>query len=174
MQTVTTFFSRLSVMGLDVPLIAFIVYILTNILKKFVSSKNNNFIVLMPFVLGVISYFIYSKFILCSFSFDDLFNNGLRTGGIATLYYAIIKQVFSNKSNISKIISNILKGIVSPNSIETTTKNILKELNFGQDNELCSQAIYNIIAGNTSISEQECSALTSIVIKAFEETQTKK
>ena len=174
MQTVTTFFSQLSVMGLDVPLIALLIYILTNILKKFVPSNHNNVIVLMPFALGVISYFFYSKFLICSFSFDDLFNKGLRIGGIATLYYAIVKQLFSSKANVSKIIGNILKGIVSPNSIEKTTKNILKELNFGQDNELSSQAIYNIIAGNASISEAECNALTSIVIKAFEETKTKK
>lgn len=173
MQTVTTFFSQLSVMGLDVPLIALIVFILTNILKKFVPASHNNFIVLLPFVLGILFNFLYSKFILCDFSFDELFNVGLRIGGVATLYYAIIKQLFSNSSNVSKIISNILKGIVSPNSIEKTTKNILKELNFGQDNELCAQAIYNIIAGNTSISENECNALTSIVIKAFEETKTK-
>ncbi|MBQ9782490.1 MAG: hypothetical protein IJW26_04855, partial [Clostridia bacterium] len=116
MQTVTTFFSRLSVMGLDVPLIALIIYILTNIIKKFVPSNHANIIVLMPFIFGIISYFLYSKFLINSFTVDDLFNKGLRIGGIATLYYAIIKQLFSSKANLSKIISNILKGIVSPNS----------------------------------------------------------
>ncbi len=174
MQAVTTFFSQLSVMGLDIPLIALIVFILTNILKKFVPTTHNNLIVLMPFVLGIIFYFLYTKIILLSFSLDDLFSKGLRVGGIATLYYAIIKQLFSGKANISKIISNILKGIISPTTIEKTTKNILKELNFGQDNEVSSQAVYNIIAGNASISEDECNALTSIIIKAFEETKNKK
>ena len=174
MQTITNIFSQLSVMGLDIPFIALIVFILTNILKKFVPTSRSSIIVLIPFVLGIIFHFLYSKFIIFSFSFDDLLNKGLKIGGIATLYYAIVKQLFSGKANISKIISNILKGIVSPTSIEKTTKSILKELNLGQDNELSSEAIFNIIAGNASISESECNALTSIVMKAFEETKTKK
>lgn len=174
MQTITNFFGHLSVMGLDIPFIALIVYILTNILKKFVPSSRSNVIILIPFVLGVIFYFLYSKFIVCLFTFDDLLNKGLKIGGIATLYYAIAKQLFSNKANVSKIISNILKGIVSPTTIEKTTKSILKELNLGQDSQISADAIYNIIAGNASISESECNALTSIVIKAFEETKTKK
>lgn len=174
MQTITNFFGHLSVMGLDIPFIALIVYILTNILKKFVPSSRSNVIILIPFVLGVIFYFLYSKFIVCLFTFDDLLNKGLKIGGIATLYYAIAKQLFSNKANVSKIISNILKGIVSPTTIEKTTKSILKELNLGQDSQISADAIYNIIAGNASISESECNALTSILIKAFEETKTKK
>ena len=174
MQTITNFFGHLSVMGLDIPFIALIVYILTNILKKFVPSSRSNVIILIPFVLGVIFYFLYSKFIVFVFTFDDLLNKGLKIGGIATLYYAIAKQLFSNKANVSKIISNILKGIVSPTTIEKTTKSILKELNLGQDSQISADAIYNIIAGNASISESECNALTSIVIKAFEETKTKK
>ncbi len=174
MQTITNFFGHLSVMGLDIPFIALIVYILTNILKKFVPSSRSNVIILIPFVLGVVFYFLYGKFIVCTFSFDDLLNKGLKIGGIATLYYAIVKQLFSGKANVSKIISNILKGIVSPTTIEKTTKSILKELNLGQDSQISTDAIYNIIAGNASISESECNALTSIVIKAFEETKTKK
>ena len=61
MQTITNIFSQLSVMGLDIPFIALIVFILTNILKKFVPTSRSSIIVLIPFVLGIIFCFPIGK-----------------------------------------------------------------------------------------------------------------
>lgn len=160
--------------GLDIPILAFIVFILTNILKKIIPSIKSGLVAITPFVLGVLLYLTLGFFVIKTYTFTNCLYSGLRVGGIATLYYAIFKQVFLKSENISKIISNILKGIVSSSSISKTTENILKELKLGEDSATTAKAIYNVLAGSTSLSDLECNAITSLVIKAFTENQTKK
>ena len=160
--------------GLDIPIIAFIIFILTNILKKVIPSIKNHFVAITPFVLGIIVYLLLGVFVIKTNDLTTSLYYGLRAGGIATLYYAIFKQLFLKNENISTIISNILKGIVSASSISKTTENILKELKLGEDSTVTAKAIYNILAGSTSLSDLECNAVTSLVIKAFTEKQTKK
>ena len=166
--------SRILESGLDLYLIAFIIFILTNIIKKFIPTKSNNVIVLIPFMLGVSFYVIAYYFLLNTCTLQESIKTGLRVGGVSTLYYAIIKQLSSKNSNLSKNISNILKGIVSPATIKKTTETILKQLNLGDDPSKASEAIYNIIANSSSVTENECNALTSIVINAFEDLKNKK
>ena len=120
----------------------------------------------MPFVIGIILSFVYSYFILELLDTVFIVEKGVESGGIATLIYAILKQVFKS-DNLEKAVSSLLEGIMNSSALKTVSQSIVKNYSSSKTVEENSQIISKLIAQNTSVSENECSAITSIIIKTL-------
>lgn len=147
-------------------IIAFITYIITEIVKKFLPEKYRNLTSIIPFLLSTLIYGAFGYFYKGLTDILLLLTGGIQTGGLATFIYALLKQIFKNK-DVKSVIGDILKGILTYGSAKSVAKDIVKnysEANTLEDNK---KLISSTIASSTSISQAECDAITSIIIKAM-------
>ena len=127
-------------LNLNLFLNAFVVFLLTNLIKPIIPKSLKKKICLFPFIIGI----------------------GL--GGLATLIYAIFKQMLKG-NNLEKNISTILEGIMSSSTLKNVSQSIIKNYSQSKSNEENLQTVSQLIAENTSISESECKAVSGIILK---------
>ena len=147
-------------------IIAFITYIATEIIKKFLPEKNRNLTSIIPFLLSTVIYGLFGYFYKGISEIVALLTGGVQAGGLATFIYALLKQLFKNK-DIKSVISDILKGILTYSSTKSVAKDIVKNYSETNSVEENKKIISSTIASATSISQAECDAITSIIIKAM-------
>ncbi len=150
----------------DILTLAFLTFIITNVIKKFIPDKLENKVGLIPFVLGIIFAGIYSLIVYKSFDLFSVFKKGVAVGGVATFIYAFIKQLLK-KDNLEKNITNILYGIIDSGSLKTAVKQIIK--NYSSDNTDLdnSDIISSVIQESTNFSKEECNTISDIIINAL-------
>lgn len=145
---------------------AFVVFLITNLLKPMIPKSLKKKICLLPFVIGVLLSFVYFYFIIKTKNFEKILESGVQLGGIATLIYAIIKQMLKG-NNLEKSISNLLEGIINSSALKNVSQNIIQSFSQSKSMEENSKAIFSLIAESTSISENECIAITNIILKTL-------
>lgn len=150
-------------------ILAGVTYLLTSVLKKIIPYKNKKIIHIVPFIIGILLFFCYAFFLLNSKDLLFIFKKGLSIGGIATFYYAIVKQLSKN-GTLKSTVSDILKGILKSSSVSSVASKIIKKYSSNNSNQQNHEAVSTIIAQNTSISQQECTAITDIILKEMENT----
>ncbi len=146
--------------------VAFIVYILTNILKKVLPENKKLKTVIIPFILGVILYSVYGLIFIKGISFVALLQGGVEVGGVATLIYAIISQTLKSGS-IEKTITKILKGVLTNSPIKNIVADIIDGYSEDNTHEQNANSILMLLVSNTSLTEEECKTITDIIMKAF-------
>lgn len=147
-------------------ILAFITFLLTQIIKKFIPEKHRNLTSIIPFLLATLLYFAFGYFYKGITDIVALITGGVQSGGLATFFYAIIKQLSKNK-DLKSVISDILKGILTYGSTKAVANDIVKNYSTSNTMEENKKIISSTIASSTSISQAECDAITSIIIKAM-------
>ncbi len=145
---------------------AFVVFLITNLIKPIIPTSLKKKICLLPFLIGIALSFIYFYFAKKSQNFEEILEKGIQLGGIATLIYAIIKQMLKG-NNLEKSISTLLEGIISSSSLKSVSQSIIQNFSQSKSNDENAKAISNLIAESTSISESECKAITGIILKTL-------
>ncbi len=159
--------------NLETLILAFITYLITSVVKKLLPYNAKKVVSIMPFILGVLLFFIYAYFLLKCTDYLYAVKQGLQVGGVATFYYAVIKQL-SKSGNLKSTVSDILKGILKTKSISSVASTILNTYSSKNSDEQNRQKIAEIIASNTSISQSECQTITGIVLKEITNANVKK
>ena len=146
--------------------LAFVVFVITNIIKKVLPSSTKLKTVIIPFMLGVILYSVFGLIFLEQTNPLNLLKKGVEVGGVATLIFALYTQALNN-GGIEKTLTKILKGVLT----NSPTKNIVADIIDGYSEDKTHEENANIIlmllATNTSMSEEECKTITEIIMKAF-------
>ena len=163
-QTIITFLQKYS---LDVIILSSIITVLTNLVKKVLPEKLNDFKGYLPFLLGVIFYAVYSVFSPINFSVYFVISRGVQSGGVATLIYAFSKHVSKSKGDVTGAISDVLKGILSSNSISGVAKIISKLFSTQIPEEEMLGKIETILQENTEISGEVLTAVAKLITKTL-------
>ena len=86
-QIIISFLQKYSI---DVLILSAIITLITNVIKRILPENLSNFKGYIPFVLGIIFYFIYSFFIIGNISVFNVVCRGVQSGGVATLIYLVL------------------------------------------------------------------------------------
>ena len=146
--------------------LAFIVYILTNVLKKVLPENKKLKTVIIPFILGIILHSIFGLIFLKERSFISLLQGGVEVGGVATLIYAILTQTIKS-GGIEKTLTKILKGVLTNSPVKNIVADIIDGYSEENTHEENAKSITMLLVSNTSLTEEECKAITDIIMKAF-------
>lgn len=166
MSDIQTVFTFLQKYGVEIIAIGVLVCLLTSLIKKITPKSIKNFIGLMPFILGVLLYALYSIF-LSGVTFYDVFNKGIQTGAVATLIYAFSKQIKVSGSDIKKCVSELLSGILSSKTISEVVKVIKKHCTSNLTEEEQLSKINEILSGYKDIPEDVKDVLAKLVLKTL-------
>ena len=158
--------------NLETLIFAFVTYLITCVIKKILPYNAKKIIPITPFILGVLEYFAYAYFLTKCTDYLYIFKTGLQIGGVATFYYAIIKQL-SKSGNLQSTVSDILKGILKNKSVTTVASKILNSYSSKNSDEQNKAKIIEIIAQSTSISQTECEAITGLIFKEISSANKK-
>ena len=131
--------------NLETLIFAFVTYLITCVIKKILPYNAKKIIPITPFILGVLEYFAYAYFLTKCTDYLYIFKTGLQIGGVATFYYAIIKQL-SKSGNLQSTVSDILKGILK-------NKSVVNRKRFYRNNsDILEQFLFE--SGNISVVSQ--------------------
>lgn len=144
--------------------LAFVTFLLTCAVKKLVPYTAKKVIPIIPFIVGTILYFTYAYLLLKCTNYLYILKKGLQIGGVATFYYAVIKQLSKN-GNLKSAVADILKGILKTKPVSTVASKIISSYSTNNSDEQNREKIAEIIAQNTSISQNECQTITGIILK---------
>lgn len=156
----------LQMVSVDVLALAFITFILTNIIKKFIPETLKHKIAIIPFVLGIIVSAIFSLIVDKNFDFLFIIKKGVQVGGVSTFIYAFIKQLLK-KDTLEKHITKILNGILQGNTLKTAVKAILDSCSKDNEFTLNTDIVSKVIKENTNYSEDACKTISEIIINAL-------
>ncbi len=145
---------------------ALTVYIITHFIKKILPQNKTLKTVIIPFILGIILYSIFGIIFLKGTSALSLIQSGVEIGGMATLIYAIITQTINNGS-LEKTLTKILKGVLTNSPTKNIVADIIDGYSENNTHEENANSILMLLISNTSLSEEECKAITDIIMKAF-------
>ncbi len=148
-------------------ILAGVTYLLTSVIKKIIPYKNKKVVHIIPFVIGIVLYFCYAFFLLNLKDYIFIIKKGVTVGGLATFLYAIIKQL-SKSGTLKTTVADILKGILKSSSVNTVASQIISNYSSKNSNQQNYDAVSSIIAKNTSISQNECSVITDIILKEMD------
>ncbi len=104
--------------GVDVVLLAAATSVLTQILKNtLLKNAPNKLYTLLPFILGVIVYAVYTAISRVSFyyvfiNFVSVLEQGIKTGGVATVVYIVYEQFVRGKTSLA-LSENALKALIA-------------------------------------------------------------
>lgn len=163
-QTIATFLERY---GIEVLLIGILVFIITFFLKKIIPESLKNFVGLIPFILGVILYALYSLIFLHEFVFYLILNKGIQSGAIATIIHAFSKQVVTSNGNLKKSVSELLSGILSSKSITEILNAINKQTQSTLTEEEKTKEIEKIILQNTEVPDDVKEVLVKLTMQTL-------
>ncbi|MBR5438759.1 MAG: hypothetical protein IKV61_00880 [Clostridia bacterium] len=150
--------------NIETLILALVTYLITCVIKKLVPYNAKKIIPILPFIFGVTLFFVYAYFLLKCTDYLFVIKKGLQIGGVATFYYAIIKQLSKN-GNLKSTVSDILKGILKTQSVSAVASKIINSFSSQNSDEQNQQKIAEIIAQNTSINNSECQIITGIILK---------
>lgn len=104
--------------GVDVFVLAVLTSCLSRILKTTVlKNAPDKLYTLLPFIVGVIVYIIYTVISRVSFSyaflnFGVVFEQGIKTGGVATVVYIVYEQFIRGKTSLT-LTENALAALLA-------------------------------------------------------------
>ena len=159
--------SLISKFNVETIILAILVSVFTSIIKKYIPTSLKNLIPLLPFALGVVTFAIYSFLVLKQVDLISFATNGIQTGGVATLIYALIKQISRKSSNSKNAVTDILTGFVDQITLPGTVNRILKEYSLNNGANM-QKTITKIIAENSNVSESESITLANLVVKTLD------
>lgn len=160
--------SLLSKFNVETLLLAILVCVFTQTLKKHLPSTLKNLTPLTPFVLGVAVYAGYSFLVLKSLNASLFITKGVQTGGVAVLIYALLKQISRKSSNCKNAVTDILTGFVDESSISGTVNRVIKEYSLNQNGASALKTINKIVSENSNVTEAECVTLSNLIVKTLD------
>jgi hypothetical protein len=146
--------------------LAFIVFVLTNIIKKALPQNKTLKTVIIPFILGIIIYAVFGIIFIKGSTALSLLQGGVEIGGMATLIFAIVSQTIKSGS-IEKTLTKILKGVLTNSPIKNVVADIIDGYSEENTHEENAKSILMLLISNTTLSEEECKTITDIIMKAF-------
>lgn len=146
--------------------LAFVVFVITDIIKKILPSSTRLKTGLIPFLLGILLYSIFAVFLFKEKNVFEILEHGISVGGVATLIYAVGTQIVKD-GGIKKTLTQILKGILTNSSLKSIVSDIIDGYSEENTHEENYEVILMLLTSNTSMSEEECKTITEIIMKAF-------
>ncbi len=140
--------------GLDILIVAFVVCLLTNVLKRtLLKGLKNKYYTFLPLILGTLFYLVYLFIIGKDMSFIkdnaySIFENTIKIGCIATFIYSIFEQFFRKGTLPEKhqTLSPYLENIIEKEKIEQVAKTLC-EIDL-TDEVVALENIKNILESN--------------------------
>ena len=148
--------------------LSLLVFVITDIIKKILPANSNLKTAIIPFLLGIIIYSIFSMLVYKDKDIFVLVKQGISVGGVATLIYATTSQIVKD-GGIKKALTQILKGILTNSSLKSIVADIIEGYSEENTHEENYELVYLLLTSNTSLSEEECKTITEIIMKAFTE-----
>lgn len=149
--------------SIDVLVIAGVVSVITGLIKKVIPEKIKSLIGLIPFILGIILYGLYSYFILNLLDVFCVISKGFQCGGVATLYYTFFKQILSSSGSVKKAVQDVLKGVLSTSAIKDVANLITKNFSHTDSDEETENTVRQILTDNADIPTEVSSAIAKII-----------
>lgn len=121
--------------GVDVVVLAIATSFLTQILKStLLKNAPNKLYTVLPFIIGVALYVLYSLISRVSFSyvfsnFGMVFEQGIKTGGVATVVYIVYEQFIRGKTSFAlseNALAALIAGFVAEGKEKAAAAEILK------------------------------------------------
>lgn len=140
-----------------------IISLLTGIFKKIIPEKIKSLIGLVPFILGILLYGLYSYFLLNLSDFYAIITKGFQCGGVATLYYAFFKQILNSSGSVKQAVQNVLKGVLSTQAVKKLSSTISSKLSLTETDEETELKIRQILSENADIPKEISWAMARII-----------
>ena len=121
--------------GVDVVVLAVATAFLTQILKTTVlKNAPNKLYTFLPFIVGVIVYVVYTVISRVSFlyafsNFVTVFEQGIKTGGVATVVYIVYEQFIRGKTSFTlteNALAALLADFVAEGGADAAAAEIIK------------------------------------------------
>ncbi len=185
-MTIFQFVSYLEKYSIDVLCLSFVVCVLTSLVKKYALKDGlKKYITFIPFALGIAVCALYNYFAFGyekSQFFSQALESGIKTGGLATVYYVFYEQFIRGKRAASDprtlAVQGILESYVSVEKLETTAKIIVEIIESNGDadaqanqEDLVIKAIEEN-AGQT-LPEPEKSVISKLIVTAVTKLEMK-
>ena len=165
-QIIISFLQKYSI---DVLILSAIITLITNVIKRVLPENLSNFKGYIPFVLGIIFYFIYSFFIIGNISVFNVVCRGVQSGGVATLIYAFYKHILKSKGDVKGAISDLLKGIVTAKSSSDVAKSVSNLFKTELSIDEQQTKIVEILKENTQIDDELITVITKLILGVLQD-----
>lgn len=152
-------------------IIAAILFLLVNVIKKFIPEKFKKIIPLLPFALGIIISAAAGYLFKREINFESVLTGGVKSGGEAAFLYALYRQVIKKAGGEKQAIEKILSVIVNKNNLKKVSEEIVSLINDEPDKSRLYEKVGEVIASNASVSEDVLSATIKLLFKAVEKTE---
>lgn len=149
-------------------LIAIVLFLTVNVIKKFVPEKFKKIIPLLPFALGIIISAAAGYVFKRQITFESVLTGGIKAGGEAAFIYAVYRQVIKKAGGEAQAVKQILSVLVDKNNLKKVSEQIICLLKTEPDKTALPEKIGDVIASNASISEDELNATIKLLFKAVE------
>ncbi len=160
LQTFTAFLNEYT---LDVLVLGVIISLLTGLIKKIIPDKIKSLVSIIPFLLGILLYGLYSYFLLNLFEVYSVITKGFQCGGVATLCYAFFKQILSSSGSVKQAVQNVLKGVLSTSVIKEISTAISKKFSVTESDEETEMNVRKILSESADIPKEISWAMAKII-----------
>ena len=158
-----TLISFLNQYTLDIIILGLLVSVFTGIIKKIIPEKIKSLISIVPFILGILFYGLYSYFLLHLFDVYNVAVKGFQCGGVATLLYAFFKQILSSSGSVKKAVQDVMKGVLSTTAIKDLSTKISKAFSATESDEETEKNVRQILIDSAQIPNEIAWAMAKII-----------
>lgn len=146
----------------EILLIGLAVSLITQFIKRYIPEKFKDLVKIFPFLIGLILSVVYAL-IVKRMDLAFIFSCGIQSGAVATIYYALSKQL-SKKDATVCVITSILKGLISAEDIKGVAKEIAEILSESHGD--VKEVISKLICANSLLDSEEGDMVAQIIIKS--------
>lgn len=177
-MTIVQFVSAMERYSMDVLAIAFLVCMLTSLLKKGIPKNYKKYLTFLPFLIGIAAYagYLYiNKTPIEQIFIASTVLKGIECGAAATIYYVLYEQFIRGKTSSGSqatdiktlTVSALLNGFVRDASLEQVSAYIAGTVS--GDNDYSFNMCMGALQGKTKpgIGEGEISIMAKLIIKTL-------
>lgn len=149
-------------------LIATVLFLAVNVIKKFIPEKFKKIIPLLPFALGIVLSAAAGYVFKRQITLESVLTGGVKAGGEAAFIYAVYRQVIKKAGGEAQAVKQILSVLIDKSNLKKVSEQIICLFETEPDKTALPEKIGNVIASNASISEDELNATIKLLFKAIE------
>lgn len=152
-------------------IIAAVLFLLVNVIKKLIPEKFKKIIPLLPFALGIILSVAAGYVFKREINLESVLTGGIKSGGEATFLYALYRQLIKKAGGEKQAVEKILSVLVDKNNLKKASEEIVSLLKSEPDKSRLAEKMGGVIASNASVSEDVLGATIKLLFKAVEKTE---
>ena len=152
-------------------IISTVLFLLVNVIKKFIPEKFKKVIPLLPFALGIILSAAAGYVFKREVNLESVLTGGVKSGGEAAFLYALYRQLIKKTGDKKQAVEKILSVLLNKNNLKKASEEIVSLIKSEPDKSRLAEKIGGVIASNASVSEDVLSATIKLLFKAVEKTE---